>query len=173
MRLPKVWITATTPGISSRSVAVWKNFFYKSILFIDAITNKVLNGWTILKSSEVILSILEENESISGEKLIKKILEKKKDIKKFPMIMNNNRTKIKKLLNESDKKFEVYWEKKWNFGHKISIIPGKELLKKILKNLEEEDFFITKRELIQTFASNPDLIPQEIVAHIKDFNSQL
>jgi len=146
--------------------------FYKSVLFIDEVTNDILNGWSILKKSEIIFSIVENSTRIDEESLIKSILREKKRDDLIPKFTTSNKKQYKNLWNRLNKDFENNWVNKWKVKYKISNIPGKELLKKILKKLEEKGISLSKKELIQFISEKPDFIPDELKNYLETFFEQ-
>lgn len=146
--------------------------FYKSVLFIDEVTNNILNGWSILKSSEIIFSVVENLAKIDGERLIKSILKEKKRENSIPQILTSNKRQYQSLWNKVNKDFEDNWNNKWKEKYKISNIPGKELLKKILKKFEEKGVSLSKKELIQFISEKSDFIPDELKNYLVTFSEQ-
>jgi len=125
-----------------------------------------------LKKSEIIFSIVENSTRIDGESLIKSILREKKRDDLIPKFITSSKKQYKNLWNRLNKDFENNWVNKWKVKYKISNIPGKELLKKILKKLEEKGVSLSKKELIQFISEKPDFIPDELKNYLETFSEQ-
>lgn len=147
--------------------------FFRAILFIDKVTDKILEGWSILKKSEDILSVIEDKRKIDCDILIKGIIERKNKHYLIPKFSAFYRSEYKKLWDKERNNFEKNWEEKWSTKDKISNIPGKELLKRILNKLDEKGLRLSKKDLIQFISEKPDLIPDEMKNYLEAFSKQI
>jgi len=166
-------INKTLKTIFIESINELKDFF-RAILFIDKVTDKILEGWSILKKSEDILSsVVEDKKKIDCDLLIKGILERKNKHYLLPKFSAFYRSEYKELWDKERNNFENNWEEKWSMMDKISNIPGKELLKKILNKFDEKGLRLSKKDLIQFISEKPDLIPDELKNYLEAFSKQI
>jgi len=165
-------INKTLKNIFIESINELKDFF-RAILFIDKVTDKILGGWSILKKSEDILSVVEDKKKIDCDELIKGILERKNKHYLLPKFNAFYRGEYKELWDKERNNFEKNWEEKWSTRDKISNIPGKELLKKILNKFDEKGLRLSKKDLIQFISNKPNLMTDELKNYLETFSKQI
>jgi len=165
-------INKALKNIFIESINELKDFF-RAILFIDKVTDKILEGWSILKKSEDILSVVEDKKKIDCDLLIKGILERKNKHYLLPKFSAFYRSEYKELWDKERNNFENNWEEKWSMMDKISNIPGKELLKNILNKFDEKGLRLSKKDLIQFISEKPDLIPDELKNYLEAFSEKI